>query len=128
MQRQLTAKAVDAFLSTFKLQYLREKKFQRGSRHWAFYLTNPHCSTSIFNTDGVILCIIIGDVHQYIGYCLILLDPCICCNRQLQLIQYFFQHFLLIRIPTDFVSAKLKCAFNLCGLYSLKFGSKIRNM
>ena len=34
----------------------------------------PNISTT---TEGVILCIIIVDVHQFIGHCLIPLDPCV---------------------------------------------------
>ena len=36
-----------------------------------------YCLIRVLYTEGVILCFIIGDVHQFIGYCLIPLDSSI---------------------------------------------------
>ena len=60
------------------------------------YVECPNDSTTYCNLQkGVILCIIIGDVHQLIGHCLILLDPSI--NVQIKkenknVIKYFFMN------------------------------------
>ena len=44
---------------------------------WLVYLVEwPNVST----TKGTTLCFIIGDVHHYIGRCLIPLDPLTKCN------------------------------------------------
>ena len=48
-------------------------------------------------TEGVILCINIGDVHQFIGHYVIPLDPCVilmknsflCCFNNLQLTKWY---------------------------------------
>ena len=32
--------------------------------------------------EAAIMCIIIGDVHQFIGFCLIPLDPCIFKDKE----------------------------------------------
>ena len=72
-------------------------KFQGGRGHWAVYYTSSQSfiktigltALETFNIkywlvgslgecptiEGIILWIIIGDIHQYIGNCLIPLDP-----------------------------------------------------
>ena len=46
---------------------------------WLVYWVSKRFDLQLQSTKGVILCIIIaiGDVHRYIGHCLIPLDPCI---------------------------------------------------
>ena len=60
-------------------------KFQGGSGHWAVYYTSTQIFREFFlyvglTTSGtyfeeVIMCIIVGNVHQFIDDCLIPLDP-----------------------------------------------------
>ena len=42
---------------------------------WLIYLSVETTQSLIASTEGVIMCIITGDVHQFIGHCFIPLDP-----------------------------------------------------
>ena len=56
------------------------------SKYYRYFLAFPQCGLTIFlpcwnmsytkkSTEGVFMCIIIGDVHQFNGHSLIILDP-----------------------------------------------------
>ena len=60
----------------------------------------------MLNTEGVILCIIIGNVHQFIGHCLIPLDP---CTVYLHKLAAFF--LLLENCKQNFGEKKCKIVF-----------------
>ena len=93
--------ATDNFLHVQTLKNFLSRYFsmatktQGGRGHWAVYYTSTQSSIITFFligwsikssvptfqppiviAEGIILCIIIGDVHKFIDHCLIPLDPC----------------------------------------------------
>ena len=42
--------------------------------YWLFHYISKHINKLLLSTEGIILCISNGDVHQYIGHCLIPLN------------------------------------------------------